>query len=418
MSPNPNPPRAAAFTKALKELHRSCGEPSYAEIQRLARSNGESISKGAITNMLSGATIPTSPILRTFVRANLVFDDPNRDPTELEAELRRWRGMRIDARQPTGPNTNTTSPDVAVLSSPFASPDLDTGPALGRSVPTTSSPSGNFTRLTDSLRIDADPHSTHANTRPRRSDLQTPRRQGARNLLDDALTDEDAQGRVWADAKFGCYAFYDFDGEPIYVGQTNERLRTRVRRHLTNQRTDAVAMNILDVQEVAELELWPLWALQDTNVRDPDARALLDATEYTVYRKAIYQTKLGALLNEKIPNAAGEVELPPSRRFLVVDDQTRSEAKNPDVRIARNAEMLRRLSTTILERGQPSMGARHALLVRSARLTQLVASRLTFVSGVPADDDYLMDLRMMLRSLSGYAFDRAAPNGPSTSKSS
>jgi hypothetical protein len=42
--------------------------------------------------------------------------------------------------------------------------------------------------------------------------------------------------------KFGVYAFFDYDAEPIYVGQTNEQLRTRIRRHLTNQRTDAVAM--------------------------------------------------------------------------------------------------------------------------------------------------------------------------------
>ena len=50
--------------------------------------------------------------------------------------------------------------------------------------------------------------------------------------------------------KWGVYAFFDYDGEPIYVGQTNERLRTRIRRHLTNQRTDAVAMSVLDPFEV------------------------------------------------------------------------------------------------------------------------------------------------------------------------
>ncbi len=27
--------------------------------------------------------------------------------------------------------------------------------------------------------------------------------------------------------RWGVYAFFDYDGEPIYVGQTNERLRTR-----------------------------------------------------------------------------------------------------------------------------------------------------------------------------------------------
>jgi len=50
--------------------------------------------------------------------------------------------------------------------------------------------------------------------------------------------------------KWGVYAFYDYDGEPIYVGQTKEKLGTRIRRHLTNQRTDAVAMNVLDPFEV------------------------------------------------------------------------------------------------------------------------------------------------------------------------
>lgn len=46
--------------------------------------------------------------------------------------------------------------------------------------------------------------------------------------------------------KWGVYAFFDYDGEPIYIGQTNEMLRTRIRRHLTDQRTDAVAMSVLD----------------------------------------------------------------------------------------------------------------------------------------------------------------------------
>ena len=45
--------------------------------------------------------------------------------------------------------------------------------------------------------------------------------------------------------KWGVYAFFDYDGEPIYVGQTNEKLRTRIGRHLTNQRTAAVAMSDL-----------------------------------------------------------------------------------------------------------------------------------------------------------------------------
>ena len=37
----------------------------------------------------------------------------------------------------------------------------------------------------------------------------------------------------------GVYAFYDFDGEPIYVGQTTEDFGTRIGRHLRGQRSDA-----------------------------------------------------------------------------------------------------------------------------------------------------------------------------------
>lgn len=117
-----------------------------------------------------------------------------------------------------------------------------------------------------------------------------------RDSLDSFQREADDQGRKWVDAKWGVYAFYDYDGEPIYVGQTNEQLRTRIRRHLTNQRTDAVAMRILDVFEVAEVEVWPLWELQDTPPKRTDkdrfAAAMkdLDATEYSAYLQAIEQS--------------------------------------------------------------------------------------------------------------------------------
>ena len=74
-----------------------------------------------------------------------------------------------------------------------------------------------------------------------------------------ALTTMDKGGRKVGDCRHGVFAFYDYDGEPIYVGQTSEKLRARIRRHLTNWRTDAVAMNVLDPFEVAEIEMWPFW---------------------------------------------------------------------------------------------------------------------------------------------------------------
>jgi len=152
--------------------------------------------------------------------------------------------------------------------------------------------------------------------RPPRSSLPATAVRDFRALLTAALSAADEQGRKWADAKWGCYAFYDYDGEPIYVGQTNERLRSRVRRHLTNQRTDAVAMRILDVFEVAEMELWPLWDFEPvtsvTSLEGRMAQRHLDAVEYSAYLKAIGESRFKAILNEKIPPVSPQVSLPPS----------------------------------------------------------------------------------------------------------
>jgi hypothetical protein len=200
----------------------------------------------------------------------------------------------------------------------------------------------------------------------------------------------DEQGRQWADARWGCYAFYDYDGEPIYVGQTNERLRVRVRRHLTNQRTDAVAMRILDVFEVAEVELWPLWDFElVTSVTSPEGRMAqrhLDAVEYSAYLKAISESRFKAILNEKIPSVSPQVRLPPSRRFSLVSEATRQERGHPDVRIARRAETISRLAAVAHERGEVSDGLRRVLVIQAVRLAYLAAVRLSYVEGLPEPD--------------------------------
>ena len=84
-------------------------------------------------------------------------------------------------------------------------------------------------------------------------------------FLDTPFEEGSGQTPKVGNYKWGVYAFFDYDGEPIYVGQTNEMLRTRIRRHLTNQRTDAVAMSVLDPFEVLEIEVWPLPQFQETN---------------------------------------------------------------------------------------------------------------------------------------------------------
>jgi len=83
-----------------------------------------------------------------------------------------------------------------------------------------------------------------------------------------ALDTDNGDGRKVGNCKYGVYLFYDYDGEPIYVGRTIESLRIRIRRHLTNQRTDAVAMSVLDPFEVAEIEMWPFWDLESASTAE------------------------------------------------------------------------------------------------------------------------------------------------------
>ncbi|MET7961473.1 GIY-YIG nuclease family protein [Micromonospora zamorensis] len=222
-------------------------------------------------------------------------------------------------------------------------------------------------------------------------------------MLDAALNSQDEHCRQWSDARWGCYAFYDYDGEPIYVGQTNEQLRVRVRRHLTNQRTDAVAMRILDVFEVAEIELWPLWEFEDVGGKQhPDyaaAQQRLNAVEYTAYLKAIRESRFKAILNEKIPPACPVVDLPPSRRFSLISDATRRERGHPDIRIARRAETISRLAAVAHERGEVSDGLRRVLVIQGVRLAYIAAVRLAHSEGRPAPDPAAIDVSGLVGSV-------------------
>lgn len=188
-------------------------------------------------------------------------------------------------------------------------------------------------------------------------------------------------GEKVGDFKWGVYAFYDYDGEPIYVGQTNEKLRVRIRRHLTNQRTDAVAMSVLDPFEVDEVEVWPLANLQETSGTDIASKRHLDALEALVYRNAVEKSEFKAVLNEKNPPTSGlEVELPPSYRASIVSAKVREMRQHPDVRIARRALTISRLAQVISER-QVQAGLRRVLVTQAERLRWLASQQLEACGG-------------------------------------
>jgi len=204
--------------------------------------------------------------------------------------------------------------------------------------------------------------------------------------LDEVLAMTDAEGRCVSNAKFGIYAFYDYDGEPIYVGQTAEQLRVRIRRHLTNQRTDAVAMNVLDPFEVAEIEMWPLWELQGEPKKSARAKAILNGGEFTVFRELVARSRFEAVLNEIPVARADKIDLPASLRARIVPDGVYERRLHPDVRIARRANTIAKLADVISQRAVQS-GLRNTLLTQARRLEHLARRRLDDLGGPSTADD-------------------------------
>ena len=189
---------------------------------------------------------------------------------------------------------------------------------------------------------------------------------------------KDAAGNKIGNYQYGVYAFYDYDGEPIYIGQTFESLRQRIGRHLTNQRTDAVAMNVLDPFEVAEICIWPL---DLSNVPDAEKGAYLDRAEYTLFQKVLSESKLGAVLNEKPPPPSKPIQLPLCHRQRIIPDSIYPQRKHPDVRIARRANTIASLARVISER-DVSSGLLRSVLTQARRLERLATERLgDFPSG-------------------------------------
>lgn len=181
--------------------------------------------------------------------------------------------------------------------------------------------------------------------------------------------------------KWGVYAFFDYDGEPIYVGQTREMVRTRIRRHLTNQRTDAVAMSVLDPFEVLDIEVWPLPQFHALDKPSAEAVARLDALERVITQRAVDGSRFKAILNEKDP-PPGElaIEPPPSLRGRIVSERVFELRSHVDFRIARRALIISRLAQVIAER-EVQGGLRRVLLAQAKRLQWLSERRYEALGG-------------------------------------
>lgn len=187
--------------------------------------------------------------------------------------------------------------------------------------------------------------------------------------------------------RWGVYAFFDYDLEPIYVGQTKEKLGTRIRRHLTNQRTDAVAMNVLDPFEVHSIEVWPLPQYDKCPASDKDANAVLNALEHAVFERLLKLSEFNAVLNEKDPPTPTiKIKIPESIRGCIVSAEVSRLRDHPDLRIARRAATLARLTQVISER-KVQKGLRRTLLAQANRMLSLSKRRYENASDVVDDEE-------------------------------
>lgn len=186
--------------------------------------------------------------------------------------------------------------------------------------------------------------------------------------------------------KWGVYAFFDYDSEPIYVGQTRESLGTRIRRHLTNQRTDAVAMSVLDPFEVKTIRVWPLLQYQEAkgkpsqNVLTATAANHLNSLEFTVFHQLVEKSKFTRILNEKDPPNVNRCELGLEIAGDIVSGEVLRDREHPDVRIARRSQTISRLAQIIAGRSVKP-GLRRALLTQAQRLSFLAETRFKAIGG-------------------------------------
>jgi hypothetical protein len=204
-----------------------------------------------------------------------------------------------------------------------------------------------------------------------------PETEAVRKEIEALLATKDERGRRIGSIQHGVYAFYDYFGEPIYVGRTKESLGTRTRRHLTNQRTDAVAMSVLDPVEVAEVELWP-FDLKGKSKEEIEGT--LASAEYTVKKKVVDASKLKFVLNEKDIPTAKEIKLPKSYRHRIVPSPIYETRQNPDIRIAQRAATIADLAKIIVER-KVQKGLRRTLHFQAVRLQSLAKERLDQITG-------------------------------------
>jgi hypothetical protein len=155
----------------------------------------------------------------------------------------------------------------------------------------------------------------------------------------------------------GVYALCDLDEVPIYVGQSTDGIRARVRRHLTSARSDVIANRQIDVWEIAYVWAW----------------RVVDATQIGQLEANLFSTH-----NQKSPLVNGAeladpgplpFPIPPIVRVQVMPEELVTARRDPVLRFPRQIQHFNQLVDYILNT-QDKPHLRRALQVYFKRLSQ------------------------------------------------
>lgn len=124
----------------------------------------------------------------------------------------------------------------------------------------------------------------------------------------------------------GVYVLCDLDDVPIYVGQSVDGIRSRVRRHLTSARSDIIANRQIDIWEVAWVRAFPV----------------VDRVAIGDLENALFHhfDKQSSLVNGKVPARPPSNYLIPEATQVVqvMSDLEITEKRDPALRLPRQAE--------------------------------------------------------------------------------
>lgn len=189
----------------------------------------------------------------------------------------------------------------------------------------------------------------------------------------------------------GVYALCDLDEVPIYVGQSIDGIRARVRRHLTSARSDVIANRQLDVWEIAFVYAWPVAekrTIDSSRKRKitPEEQERIGLIERRLYHEYNAQSPLvnGSVVSTLSPSRAKKLAMPKRWRFQIMPQAEIEARRSPVRRLPRQADHFRNLLDHMLNvKNEPEL--RRALRAHWERLFKYYTAFLDDTDRVDTD---------------------------------